>query len=148
MKKVIFIGKTGCGKTTLCQKLNECEMKYRKTQAVEKYDDSIDTPGEYLENRHFYSALIMSAVDAKVIALVADPTVDRNFIPPAFAGTFARTVIGIVTKIGLVTDEKQIRRVTAELTEAGVSKIFYVDTIEGIGVKELVEYFDDIEVSP
>ena len=45
MSRVIFIGKTGCGKTTLCQKLNELEIKYKKTQAVELYDNAIDTPG-------------------------------------------------------------------------------------------------------
>ena len=71
---MIFIGQSGCGKTTLCQKLNEEEIRYKKTQAVERYGESIDTPGEYLENRHFYNALIMSAVDAGIIALVADPT--------------------------------------------------------------------------
>ena len=48
MKKVIFIGKTGSGKTTLCQKLDELDIKYKKTQSVEKYKNSIDTPGEFL----------------------------------------------------------------------------------------------------
>ncbi len=32
MKKIIFMGKTGSGKTTLCQKLDDLELRYRKTQ--------------------------------------------------------------------------------------------------------------------
>ncbi len=43
MGRVIFMGKTGCGKTTLCQALNNLEIKYKKTQAIELYDNAIDT---------------------------------------------------------------------------------------------------------
>ena len=69
MKKVIFIGKTGSGKTTLCQKLHDLEIQYKKTQSIEVYDESIDTPGEYLENRFYYKALIVTAADADIIAV-------------------------------------------------------------------------------
>lgn len=140
MSRIIFMGRTGCGKTTLCQKLNELEIKYKKTQAVEVYDNAIDTPGEYLENRHYYSALIQTSVDAKLIAILADPTAEANYIPPAFTGTFAKEVIGIITKINLVTDQKRIERVRQELQSAGIQKIFMVDTIDGVGIKELFEY--------
>lgn len=140
MSKVIFIGKTGSGKTTLCQKLNELEIKYKKTQAVELYDHAIDTPGEYLENRHYYSALIMTAVDAEIIALIADPTAYESFIPPAFAGSFSKEVIGIITKINLVKDPADIEKVEERLKEAGVTRIFKVDTIDDVGIKELFEY--------
>lgn len=143
MNKVIFIGKTGCGKTTLCQKLNDLKFEYRKTQVIELYENAIDTPGEYLENRHFYNALIVTAVDAEIIALIGDPTAEECFIPPAFTGTFSKIVIGIITKISLVTDEKQIRIVEERLQEAGVSKIFKVDTIENIGIEKLFNYLDD-----
>lgn len=144
MKRIIFIGKTGCGKTTLCQKLNELEIRYKKTQAVELYENAIDTPGEYLENRHYYSALIMSAVDAKLIALVADPTAQDHFFPPAFAGTFAKEVIGIITKIDLVEDTKQIERVEEGLKSAGVSRIFRIDTVAGTGIEPLFMYLESI----
>lgn len=140
MSRVIFIGKTGCGKTTLCQKLNELEIQYKKTQAVELYDNAIDTPGEYLENRNYYSALIMTAVDAEVIALVADPTAYESFIPPAFAGSFAKEVIGIITKINLAQASSDIDKVEERLKQAGVARIFKVDTVDGVGIKELFEY--------
>lgn len=141
--KIIFMGRTGSGKTTLCQKLDELEIKYKKTQAVELYDHAIDTPGEYMENRNFYRALIMSAVDAKLIAILADPTVKDNYIPPAFAGTFAKEIIGIVTKVALAESEEEIARVERELREAGAQKIFRVDTISNIGIDELFHYIHE-----
>lgn len=137
------MGRTGCGKTTLCQKLNELEIKYKKTQSVELYDNAIDTPGEYLENRHFFSSLLQTSIDAKLIAVIADPTVDMNYIPPAFTGTFAKEVIGIITKACLVTDEKRLNRVREELKSAGIQKIFLVDTIEGFGIDELFSYIHE-----
>lgn len=144
MKKVIFIGKTGSGKTTLCQKLNALKLEYKKTQAVELYDNAIDTPGEYLENRHYYSALIMTAVDADLIALIGDPTAEENFIPPAFAGSFSKKVIGIITKISLVKQQEQIEKVKTKLLEAGAEKIFEIDTIDNIGIKQLFEYLNEV----
>lgn len=143
MSRIIFMGRTGCGKTTLCQKLNELELKYKKTQAVEVYDNAIDTPGEYLENRHYYSALIQTSVDAKLIAVLADPTAEANYIPPAFTGTFAKEVIGIITKINLVTDQRRIERVRQELQSAGIQKIFQIDTVDGTGVEELFQYIHE-----
>ena len=145
MKKVIFIGQCGSGKTTLCQKLNEESLRYRKTQAVELYGDSIDTPGEYLENRNFYRALITTAVEASMIALVADPTSEYRAIPPGFGGIFGKKVIGIITKVNQVKPEK-LNKVTEELKNAQASEIFFVDTPEGLGISELSEYLEQESV--
>ncbi len=139
MSRVIFIGKTGSGKTTLCQKLNELEIKYKKTQSVEIYDNSIDTPGEYLENRNMYSALIVTAVDADVIALVYDSTEDEGYFAPGFASMFCKDVIGIITKINKVSKDR-IELAEDRIKQAGVSKIFKVDTLDNIGVEELSNY--------
>jgi len=141
--KIIFMGRTGSGKTTLCQKLNELELKYKKTQSVEFYDKAIDTPGEYMENRNYYRALIMTAVDAKLIAILGDPTVRDNYIPPAFAGTFAKEVIGIVTKVALAESKEDIRRIEMELRQAGAQKVFLVDTVNEIGIEELFQYIQE-----
>lgn len=140
MKKVIFIGKTGSGKTTLCQRLQDLDLKYKKTQSVEIYDESIDTPGEYLENRSYYKALIVTAVDADRIALVYDCTSEESYLAPGFTSMFAKETIGIITKIGIASAKEQIERAEDELRKAGVEKIFNVDTILGTGIEELIEY--------
>lgn len=140
MKKVIFMGKTGSGKTTLCQRLNEQEVKYKKTQSVEIYNESIDTPGEYIENRFLYKALIVTAADAETIALIYDCTEEESYIPPGFSSMFMKDVIGIITKIDLAKSEADIKRGEEKLESAGVSKIFKVNTLDGTGIDELAEY--------
>lgn len=143
MKKVIFMGKTGSGKTTLCQKLNDLDLKYKKTQSVEIYNDEIDTPGEFMENRWMYSSLLTTAIDAKVIALVYDCTQHENYIAPGFASMFCKDVIGIVTKVHNASED-EINIAVERLNLAGVKRIFKVDTIENIGIDELVKYLDKV----
>jgi ethanolamine utilization protein EutP len=143
MKNVIFMGKTGSGKTTLCQKLDELEFKYKKTQSVEIYNNAIDTPGEYMENRSLYNALITTAVDAKVIAIVYDCTQEENYIAPGFASMFCKEVIGIITKINNADSENDINIAQERLEMAGVNKIFKVDTIDNIGIEELLKYLSN-----
>lgn len=142
MRRIIFIGKTGSGKTTLCQKLSDEETHYKKTQSVELYDYAIDTPGEYIENRNYYSALIVTAADADVIGLVVDPTEAEAYLPPSFATIFCKPVIGIITKIKKV-DESAIILANERLLQAGVSKIFKVDTPRNIGIDVLLEYLHE-----
>ena len=144
MKNVIFMGKTGSGKTTLCQKLDELDLMYRKTQSVELYSDSIDTPGEYIENRSLYNALLTTSVDAKIIALVYDCTQEENYLAPGFASMFNKEVIGIITKI-TIAKQSDIDFAIEQLTMAGASKIFKVDTIEDIGIEELRSYLMNIK---
>lgn len=142
MCKVIFIGQSGSGKTTLCQKLNEEKLRYKKTQAVEYGGRSIDTPGEYLENRRFYNALIVSAADSRIVALVSDPTSAYRAIPPGFGGMFARKVIGIVTKIHKA-DKEAVEKARQELLQAQASPVFLVDTLQGTGIYELQKYLEE-----
>ncbi|GAA0687216.1 MULTISPECIES: EutP/PduV family microcompartment system protein [Clostridium] len=142
MKRIIFIGKTGSGKTTLCQNLDNLELKYKKTQSVEIYNKSIDTPGEYLENRYYYKALVVTSADADIIALVYDCTNEESYIAPGFASMFMKDVIGIITKIDLAEDESLINRAEKILKEAGVSTIFKVNTLSGEGMKELMSYIE------
>ena len=44
MKKIILIGRSECGKTTLTQALKGEKIHYHKTQYVNRFDVIIDTP--------------------------------------------------------------------------------------------------------
>ena len=47
MKRVIFVGNIGSGKTTLSQVIHGEDIEYAKTQMVTVWgDDIVDTPGE------------------------------------------------------------------------------------------------------
>lgn len=141
MKNIIFMGKTGSGKTTLCQKLDQLELKYKKTQSVELYNNAIDTPGEYMGNRNLYNALITTSADAKIIAIVYDATQEENYIAPGFASMFCKDVIGIITKINKAT-ENEVNIAYERLSLAGASQIFKIDTVDDIGLEKLFKYLE------
>ena len=44
MKKIILMGRSECGKTTLTQALKGDVIHYHKTQYINHYDVVIDTP--------------------------------------------------------------------------------------------------------
>ncbi len=47
MKRLMFIGPSQCGKTSLTQSLRGEALHYKKTRAIEWSPMAIDTPGEY-----------------------------------------------------------------------------------------------------
>ena len=142
MKKAIFIGNSGCGKTTLIQRLENEALQYRKTQMVEHYLHFIDTPGEYLERRNMYRALIVSSADADVIGLVQECGADNTWLPPSFAGTFAKPVFGVVSKADLAESEEDIRFAREILERAGVDRVFVVSAVENTGLEPLLDYLE------
>ena len=56
--KIMLIGPSAAGKTTLIQRLIDEEIKYDKTQAVEYIGNFIDTPGEYMQQRGYWGSLL------------------------------------------------------------------------------------------
>lgn len=132
------MGAVGCGKTTLVQALRRVEKKYKKTQVMEYHEKIIDTPGEYLENRRFYNALIVASYDCDGIALVQDASCTRCVFPPNFSNIFTKPVIGIITKIDKTEIDLIFARKCLEL--AGAKIIFEVSGLKGTGLEKIEEY--------
>ena len=125
MKKTMLIGRTGCGKTTLTQKLMNEEVKYKKTQAVTYKSKIIDTPGEYVENKMYYKSLLVLSSDAKIIILVQSAVDGATLFPPKFSTMFPKKeVIGIITKVDLA--EADIERSKRFLVDAGATEVFTI----------------------
>lgn len=135
MKKIMLIGETGSGKTTLTQALNNEKIKYKKTQSLEYSDSILDTPGEYIENKQYYNAIITSSMDYDVIGFLQDSTSTKIIFPPNFASTFNKKVIGIITKIDCCNNDLEIAE--EYLKRAGVHEIFWVDSINGKGIEDI-----------
>lgn len=140
MKKIMLVGRTGAGKTTFCQALYGQELSYQKTQAVEVVNGAIDTPGEYLENRRLYRALIVTAADADLIVLLQDCTDEQCWFAPEFAGMFGKPAIGLVTKTDLAADERALREAEEKLLLAGCQRIFHISSKEQTGIDEVRAY--------
>jgi len=133
MKRMLLIGRTGCGKTTLVQAVNRLEKVYRKTQAMEFHTNLIDTPGEYVENRFFYRALLVASAECDIIALVQACGDEDCIFPPGFASGFPKPVIGIITK----TDLEGCRKAEAarHLERSGAKEVYAASSVTGEGVE-------------
>lgn len=143
MKRTLMIGKSGCGKTTLAMALAKVTEGYHKTQSVEIIGDCIDTPGEYLERKPFFKALTVTAMDCDCILILLDATDAQISIPHMIAGIFGRPVIGAVTKVDLVTDDKLLSEAVDNLRMSGAQPIFKVSSKTGEGIDKLKEYLSE-----
>lgn len=141
MKKIILNGRVGCGKTTLTQALKGEKIKYHKTQYINHYDVIIDTPGEYAEIKELARALILYSYEADVIGLLASSLEEYSLYSPNIASLATRPVIGIVTQI----DRPGARPDWAELflRNAGCKDIFFISSVTGEGIPELLEYLKE-----
>ena len=136
MKKTMLIGRTGCGKTTLTQKLMNEEVKYKKTQAVSYKRKIIETPGEYVENKIYYKSLLVLSADAKMIVLVQSAIDGATLFPPKFSTMFPKKeVIGVITKIDL--ENANIERSRKFLIEAGATEVFTIGLNDQEGLEEI-----------
>lgn len=134
MNKIMLIGRTGSGKTTLTQKLNDEIVSYKKTQAVSYKSKIIDTPGEYVENKMFYKSLLVLSADAKIIILIQAANDEDTLFPPKFSTMFSRKeIIGVVTKADINSNTARSEKI---LIEAGAKEVFKIglDDKEGLEI--------------
>lgn len=96
----------------------------------------MDTPGEFIENRRFYSALITSSSQCDILGFVQDSTSATSIFPPQFASMFNKKIIGIISKTKL--KGSNIERSTRFLSLAGATNIIETSTVENIGIQELI----------
>jgi ethanolamine utilization protein EutP len=141
MRKIVLMGRSECGKTTLTQALKGEKIQYHKTQYVNNFDVIIDTPGEYAQTKNLGYALALYAYEADVVGLLLSSTEPYSLYPPCCTAMCNREVIGIVTKIH---DEKaNVERAERWLKLAGCKKIFYVDSKNYEGVPQILEYLKE-----
>ncbi len=138
MKKIILMGRSECGKTTLSQALRGEQLNYQKTQYMNYHDLLIDTPGEYAENKVLAGALALYAYEADVVGLLLSATEQYSLYSPNITGLVNREVIGIVTQV----DRPEADPLRAEqwLRLAGCEKVFFVSAFTGEGIEALLNY--------
>lgn len=141
MKKIILMGRSECGKTTLRQALKGDTIQYQKTQYINHYDVVIDTPGEYAETQALGRALALYAYEADVVGLLLSATEPYSLYPPSVTSATTRPVIGIVTQID--HENADANRAENWLKLAGCDPIFRVSSYTGEGIWQILEHLKE-----
>lgn len=135
-KRVMVVGPTGSGKTSLVNELNDCQGRLRKTQDIIYGKNTIDVPGSYIENKWMYKHLITVSQDASHILLLMDQSKSDTVYPPSLAQSFRCPVIGVISKADLMVDNWEF--CYKQLKQAGVSEPYYkISVLKGTGVAQL-----------
>ncbi len=143
-RRIMLIGPTGCGKTTLANILNTYEGPLRKTQDMMFGEHTIDVPGSYLENPWMYRHLISAAQNhAGHILVLVDQSAPRDIGSPGFARVFNCPVAGVVTKCDLNPENES--HSFNQLERLGVERPYFKVTAADVnkmatGLEELKTY--------
>ena len=142
MKRILLAGRSGCGKTTLMQRLQQQPIAYKKTQTVEISGSVIDTPGEYMEHKKMFCALVVTCADAQLAVLVQDATDTYSTFFPGMQTILNMPVVGVISKSDLASPE-EMERARTVLEMAGAEKIFSVSAYTGQGLAALLVYLEE-----
>ncbi len=140
MKKLILMGRSEAGKTTLTQVLRGEDIRYDKTQYIKFENTLIDTPGEYAQTHHLGRALALYSYEADMVGLLISATEEYSLFPPCVTCMVNREVIGIVTKAE--QEGANPKRAENWLRLSGCKKVFIVDSVTGFGINDLISYLN------
>ena len=140
MKKLFLMGRSEAGKTSLTQALKGEELHYEKTQYTNSWDITIDTPGEYSENKNVGTALGCFSFEADVIAILMAADEPFSVFEAACQSFVTRPLIGIITKID--SPYANIPMVRQWLINSGCDPIFLVNNETREGIPELINYLN------
>lgn len=138
-KRIMVVGPTQSGKSTLTNVLNDEARPLKKTQDIIYGKNTIDTPGSYIENASMYRYLIATAQTASYVVVLIDQSRPIEVYPPGFAKSFNCPVIGVVTKVDLAPQNTKL--IIQQLKRIGVAEpYFWVSLKDNTGVEALKDY--------
>lgn len=140
-KRIMLIGNSRTGKTSLANHINSEDFEVMKSQAICYGENTIDTPGEYLESPMMHKYIISAAQDADAVIFVQSFDQPIFSFPPNFAQVFNTRRIGVITKNDLDEKRNDLAVLLSNFREIGLAEPFFVISSKtGEGVEELKEY--------
>lgn len=137
-KRIMVIGPTNCGKSTLVNALNDEIRPIRKTQNLIYGKHTIDVPGSYIENTWMYKYVISAMQDASHVLILVDQSKPAAVYSPGFAQVFRCPVIGVITKVDISPENEEF--CVKQLQNIGVADPYFkISVQEAIGIDALKE---------
>lgn len=138
-KRIMVIGSSRCGKTTLVNALNNYDGPLKRTPDLIYGKNTIDVPSAYLENSWMYKHIIAAAQDASHVLILVDQSNCNEIYSHGFAKSFRCPVIGVITKCDLIPENEE--KCLRQLKNVGVSKPYFnISFPMGTGIDALKKY--------
>jgi ethanolamine utilization protein EutP len=145
----VLVGAVQCGKTALMQALLGDKGKVLKTQAAIFHDGHvIDTPGEFIDRRSYYGALLSTIVDVSTIVYLQPANSVGFDLPAGLLHVYPnKRVIGVISKIDL--PDADVATVSRVLSDNAIPMPhFAISVVTGSGVAELRDYLISLQDKP
>lgn len=140
-KRIMLIGNSRTGKSSLANRINSEDFEVMKSQAICYGENTIDTPGEYLESPMMHKYIISAAQDADAVIFVQSFDQPIFSFPPNFAQVFNTKRIGVITKNDLVEKKNSMDLLLSNFKEIGLDEPFFITSSKtGEGIEELKHY--------
>jgi ethanolamine utilization protein EutP len=145
-KRIMLIGNSRTGKTSLANCINSEELEVMKSQAICYGENTIDTPGEYLESPLMHKYIISASQDADAVIFVQSFDQTVFSFPPNFAQVFNTRKIGVITKNDLEEKRNDLSLLLRNFREIGLEEPFFVTSSKTKeGIEALRSYLLDRE---
>ena len=139
LRSTLWVGSTYSHVETVVQRLLGVKKILSRPMAVYCEGNCVLTPGEYIENPWYFSALLVSSYDVDTVVLGYRLGEPFNPYPPATAGAFNRNVVGVVVTNDAL-DASQIGESVRLLRLAGANDICVViESEEDITEQNLIQ---------
>ena len=139
LRSTLWVGSTYSHVETVVQRLLGVKKTLSRPMAVYREGNCVLTPGEYIENPWYFSALLVSSYDVDTVVLGYRLGEPFNPYPPATAGAFNRNVVGVVI-MNDALDTSQIGESVRLLRLAGANDICVVtESEEDIADQNLIQ---------
>jgi ethanolamine utilization protein EutP len=138
-KRIMVIGPSKCGKTTLVNALNDYDGPLRRTPDLIYGKNTMDVPGSYIENAWMYKHIIAASQDASYVLVLVDQSNCTEVYSHGFAKSFRCPVIGVITKCDLMPENEE--KCLQQLKNIGVLEpYFHINFKVGTGIDALKKY--------